>query len=43
MLKKIKSDYEKLKAARDDLERELFEKDEDLAKKDIMIKNLTQR
>jgi hypothetical protein len=39
----MKGDFEKIKDARRELEKELAEKDEELAKKDATIKTLTQR
>jgi len=43
MLGKVKSDLEELSDAKKQLEKELFEKDEELAKKDITIKHLTNK
>lgn len=43
LLKKVKDDLKQLTDAKRNLERDLFEKDEELAKKDIIIKNLTKK
>lgn len=43
LLKKVKDDLKQLNEAKRNLESELFEKDEELAKKDITIKNLTMK
>jgi chromosome segregation ATPase len=43
LLRKVKEDLKQLMEAKRNLERELFEKDEELAKKDAIIKNLTQK
>jgi hypothetical protein len=43
VLKRMKSDFDKIKDATRELERELAEKDEELAKKDATVKTLTQR
>jgi hypothetical protein len=39
----VRDDIKQLNEAKRNLERELFEKDEDLVKKDGIIKNLTQK
>jgi len=41
MLQKVRDDLKQMHEAKKNLERELFEKDEELAKKDCIIKNLT--
>lgn len=41
LLKKVREDLKQLNDAKRNLERDLFEKDEELAKKDLIIKNLT--
>lgn len=43
LLKKVREDFKQLEDAKRDLERELFERDEELAKKDVIIKSLTQK
>lgn len=43
MLQKVRDDLKQMHEAKKNLERELFEKDEELAKKDCIIKNLTQK
>ena len=43
LIQKVKDDINQLQNTRKNLENELFEKDEELAKKEVIIKNLTQK